>query len=128
MIEFVYYSDIVEDNGLTVRENNNLLQHTIPIGTLVEVKYDTWHGNGVCEKVHARLLVIKHSRDCDGTPIYVLGKSLTLKEYYLLAIPGYKPTYIEKKDLCFSIESLTVIEVTPEIIDGCNALEWSNGE
>jgi hypothetical protein len=67
-------ADIVEENGKTIRENNLEKTHDIPIGTLVEVKYDEWYGDGACEKVHARLWVIGHSRDCDGTPLYNLSK------------------------------------------------------
>lgn len=54
-------------------DRNLAIGHNIPIGTLVEVKYDEWHGRGACSKVHARLWVIWHTRDCDGTPLYSLG-------------------------------------------------------
>jgi len=66
-------SDLVMPSGKTWREENLELAHKIPIGTLVEVKYDKWHGDGACEKVHARLYVSKHTRDCDGEPLYILS-------------------------------------------------------
>lgn len=69
----VNFADIIEENGKTIRENNLEKTHDIPIGTLVEVKFDEWHGNGACEKTHARLWVVSHDRDCDGTPLYSLS-------------------------------------------------------
>ena len=50
--------DIVEENGKTIRENNMDLEHKIPIGSLVELPDGE------------RLFVCRHSRDCDGTPLY----------------------------------------------------------
>jgi len=66
-------SDLVMPSGKTWREENLELIHNIPLGTLVEVKYNEWFGDGACEKVHARLYVTKHTRDCDGEPLYVLS-------------------------------------------------------
>lgn len=66
--------DIVEKNGKTVRENNMAMGHNIPIGTLVEVEYDEGYGKGAYSKSRARLFVVEHNRDCDGTPLYSLGK------------------------------------------------------
>lgn len=40
--------------------DNCEMEHKFPIGSLVEIR------NGV------RLFVIMHTRDCDGTPLYVL--------------------------------------------------------
>lgn len=59
-------SDIVEDNGRTVRQNNMAIKHRIPIGTLVEVNAEE------CEAYGIRAFVVKHERDCDGTPLYSL--------------------------------------------------------
>ena len=47
--------------GLTWKEKNMLIEHKIPIGSLVELE------EGV------RLFIVKHTRDCDGTPLYVLA-------------------------------------------------------
>ena len=63
----INFSDIVEANGKTIKENNTSLPHNIPIGTLVEVNihYSKEHG--------IRLFVCSHDRDCDGTPLYSLS-------------------------------------------------------
>lgn len=69
VIHAAYFPDIVEKNGKTVRENNMVLCHRIPIGAMVEVDcrdVGEWHG--------CRLFVVKHCRDCDGTPLYALGR------------------------------------------------------
>ena len=58
---YIIAHDIVEKNGKTVRENNLEIQHKIPLNSLVELN------NGV------RLFVVVHTRDCDGTPLYVLN-------------------------------------------------------
>lgn len=116
-------SAIVEQNGKTVRENNLVKRHRIPVGTLVEVKYDTWHGDGACSKVHARLFVVWHARDCDGTPLYHLGQNpdpLAYRTRISRAIQGMT---------CgFSGDSLTPIEVDDRLREGHGALEWEDSE
>ena len=77
-MELVPFHRIVEANGKTIRENNLETIHRIPIGSLVEVKFNSWFSDGACWKVHARLWVVHHSRDCDGTPLYTLSR---WKEY-----------------------------------------------
>lgn len=52
--------------GKTWKEENLEKQHTIPIGTLVEVNISYSNSHGL------RLFVGKHVRDCDGTPLYSL--------------------------------------------------------
>lgn len=64
---FMNLADMVEENGKTVRENNEALKHNIPLLTLVEVESDDPDRNGL------RLFVVEHSRDCDGTPLYSLS-------------------------------------------------------
>lgn len=61
----IFCGDIVEENGKTVKENNMEKQHNILIGSLVEVL-------GPDEAKGLRLFVMRHSRDCDGTPLYAL--------------------------------------------------------
>ena len=75
----IFVADIVEKNGLTVRENNLKVKHKIPLGSLVEVDIEGHEENGV------RLFVISHDRDCDGTP---LDGSVTggFSEYSLIVI------------------------------------------
>ena len=111
----MFFSDMVEKNGKTVRENNMAIKHSIPLGTLVEVKYDEWYGDGACSKVHARLFVVQHGRDCDGTPLYGLGKH------------PYDPDIYRDAwmvDSNFGEEGLTPVEMSEEIRKGEGLLEW----
>lgn len=73
----VFIGDIVEANGKTLKDNNLGLDHTIPLGSLVEVREE----DGV---PGVRLYVVKHTRDCDGTPLYGLSpnKNAPLTEVY----------------------------------------------
>lgn len=64
MIQVVY--NLVEKNGKTMRENNLEKSHDIPLYSLVEIVTDD-ENNGL------RLFVVKHSRDCDGEPLYDLS-------------------------------------------------------
>ncbi len=77
MINIVFASDIVQENGKTVRENNMEISHKIPIGSLVEVNYNCGE-----EEEGLRLWVVNHSRDCDGTPLYDLSFSLDAQQEY----------------------------------------------
>ncbi len=101
---FTILHDMVESNGKTIKENNLAIKHKIPIGSLVEVKFDEWFGDGACWKVQARLFVDAHTRDCDGTPLYTLRSSY--QRFYGFGEQGLKP-----------------IEVTTEISRGEDALE-----
>lgn len=113
-MQFMMIHDIVEENGKTIKENNLEKQHGIPIGALVEIKFDTWFGEGACWKVHARLWVIEHHRDCDGTPLY------TLSRWNDAAFARQ----VNDMHRGYSEESLTPIEVTQRLRDGYDALEW----
>lgn len=57
-------------SGKTWKEENAELVHTIPLGTLVEIQDPE---GDVLQNAGARLWVVEHSRDCDMTPLYVLG-------------------------------------------------------
>ncbi len=107
-------SSVVEKNSKTIRENNMEKMHAIPVGTLVEVKYDEWHGDGACSKVHARLFVIEHARDCDGTPMYTLAP---------------RPWEDAKVGLVIGLgeEFLTPVEVDDRLREGYGALDWGRG-
>lgn len=59
------------ETGKTYREENNTKNHSIPLGTLVEVAFDD--GNLTSPKKGLRLFVVEHYRDCDGTPLYSLS-------------------------------------------------------
>jgi hypothetical protein len=60
-------SEIIESNGKTIRQNNMQEQHTIELGTLVEIEAPYLDENGL------RVFVVEHNRDCDGTPLYLLS-------------------------------------------------------
>ena len=53
------------DTGKTYRQENLEKKHGILIGTLVEILGDEFSG--------MRLYVTEHTRDCDETPLYLLG-------------------------------------------------------
>ena len=112
----------IEANGRTIHKNNMAKGHAIPVGTLVEVKYDKWHGAGACSKVHARLFVIWHTRDCDGTPMYSLGEKSdpaayegSLAECAMLGLEG---GFVEK--------DLTPVKVDDRLCEGHGSLEWDD--
>ena len=114
--------DLVEENGKTIRENKLEIQHKIPIGVLVEVKYDDWYGDGACQRVHARLWVIEHARDCDGTPLYVLGRYRDMQSRERDMPHLYANTTVNG----IPEQLLTPVEVTQAIRDGEGALDWDD--
>lgn len=66
MVEIVNVADLRDPQnpqGRSYREVNASLAHAIPLGTLVELEGGE------------RLRVMKHTRDCDQTPLYSLGVS-----------------------------------------------------
>jgi hypothetical protein len=74
----IMVADVVEANGLTVRENNLNLKHNIPLYSLVEtclIGETRSHG--------LRLFVAWHGRDCDGTPLYGLTMDTSIIGYDL---------------------------------------------
>jgi hypothetical protein len=68
MTQIMMVSDIVEENGKTIRQNNLDLVHDIPLGTMVEIAADEYDDED--SNSGLRLFVVNHSRDCDGTPLY----------------------------------------------------------
>ncbi len=69
-MEFVNISDLKNpETGKTYREENNALQHKYKVNDLVEII--PWKED--CEYDGMRLYIIGCVRDCDGTPLYVLG-------------------------------------------------------
>jgi hypothetical protein len=81
---FVVLGDIIEENGRTIRENNLMVAHKFPLGTLVKItgkEHFDEHGDpDATDKPYlpprpngARLYVVEHLRDCDGTPLYRLS-------------------------------------------------------
>lgn len=73
-------SNIVEENGKTVHQNNMEKEHAVPIGTLVEITYENEYEEEDERVKGLRLFVVDHQRDCDGTPLYGLSFSLGAKK------------------------------------------------
>lgn len=73
MTKITFISETVEQNGKTIKENNLEKKHTIPLGTLVEVKYDDSDYRLEDQHSGVRLFITQHTRDCDGTPLYGLS-------------------------------------------------------
>lgn len=136
MSKFVAMGDIVESNGKTVRENNLEREHNIPVGTLVEVQYTNWFGDGACEKVQARLFVVHRGRDCDGSPLYWLSKTPLegQNDIQTISFDDGHHRWDTPRDMSqrmyygwqggFPEDALTVLEVTEELKLGQHALEW----
>lgn len=80
MNKAIFVGDLVEDNGLTVEQNNLQLKHKIPLGALVEISYDSNYDEPDDDTNGLRLFVVDHSRDCDGTPLYGLSFSRDAKK------------------------------------------------
>lgn len=62
MTKFINVADIVEDNGLTVRQNNLNSTHKFETGTVVYL-----------EEKGRWARIVECGRDCDGTPLYWVG-------------------------------------------------------
>ena len=69
-MNIVLASEIQREDGLTQREHNQSLLHSIPLGSLVEIdlNYSNKHG--------LRLFVCEQNRDCDGEPLYSLTSDI----------------------------------------------------
>ena len=73
------FSEMVEENGMTVRENNLAKRHKYPLGARVKVDVrvegssDENRLNRDSCSVTPTLYVVEHTRDCDGTPMYTYG-------------------------------------------------------
>lgn len=119
MVDVVVVADLVDPldpEGRTFREVNQSMPHNIPLGTLVEVKWDEWFGGGACRKIHARLWVVRHDRDCDGTPLYSLSQWKDADFAFL----------VRQFHSGMSERMLTTIEVTESIHRGDGALGWGD--
>jgi hypothetical protein len=141
----VFMHEIRGEDGKTDEERNMEKRHNIPIGSLVEVKLGEWHGEGACEKTIARLWVVAHDRDCDGTPLYSLCheplfRMNTRNEHvaYVGTDNAWGMEGLLKNEMSVKMihnvrtgigeEALKVIEVTEEIRRGEGALQWEEGE
>lgn len=74
MPQIVFVSDLVNpETGLTVRQENERVNHKVPVGALVEILRYNSEKDSFEEDLGLRLYVAKHTRDCDGTPLYTLS-------------------------------------------------------
>ena len=88
-------ASLIEANGKTWRENNLAKEHTIEVGTLVEVI-----SSGL------RLYVYGHSRDCDGTPLYHLTMNKELIGQKVWHAAGYPADFHDQAiDLAYGVFS-----------------------
>jgi hypothetical protein len=87
IVDVVNFKDIVESNGKTIEQNNLSNGYKYPIGTLVKFDTEVCHDKSVV-KISGTLYVMEHTRDCDGSPLYLLG-SMDLSK------PGNKKDYDE---------------------------------
>lgn len=105
--EIILFSDIVEANGKTIRENNLTREHLYPLGTIVEIDLDisqpgTEPGIEINLKGTCRLFVVGHNRDCDGIPLYVLS-DIPVK--FPLGAPTFSQERLVYKTLAKVVES-----------------------
>ncbi len=82
------------ESGKTYREENNEKKHKYEVGDLVEII--GWDED--CQYTGMRLYVIGCVRDCDGTPLYVLGS----KDMKL-----YEEGFGLKKNVCYNFNSFS---------------------
>lgn len=116
-----------DPEGRSIREVNRAKQHGIPHGTLVHVRYERWYGDGACDRVEARLFVIKRGRDCDGTPVYWLARE-SMGEGELDKIRNPLLRVANGLVGAFTEDRLTPIEITPALLRGEGALSWEHNE
>ena len=89
--------DSDDPQGRTYKEINLAKVHSIPIGTLVELR------GGV------RLFVVYHHRDCDGTPLYAMSADPTDTVKYEERF--HNPKWVHG----YSEESLKIVEPQPSL-------------
>lgn len=116
---FINIADIPFEDGSTPRERNNAMQHEVPLLSMVEINC------GITEGM--RLFVIGHSRDCDGTPLYVLSHDWVLAGHWhkVREIESFMRYY--KQGACsgsYSKDSFDVIFTRDEIIERIKEEGW----
>jgi len=125
MSYIINFSEIIEANGKTIRENNMELQHKIPVGTLVDLEYTEYYGYGAGVRAKARMYVVGHCRDCDGTPLYSVA-GLPLSKWGRMGAFSYEkggspdlgPIALYHIRSGYSEEKLTPVEITPAVLRG----------
>lgn len=90
-MEIIHIADLINpETGKSYREENNEKLHKYKIDDLVEIVNSHDEYNGM------RLYIIGLVRDCDGTPLYVLGsKGMEL----------YQKGFGLKENVCYNFSS-----------------------
>ena len=70
--------------------------------------------------VEARLWVVAHHRDCDGTPLYAIGRWRGMPTHHPLS----RNLWADWVRHGFAESDLTPVGVTPDLLRGEGALEW----
>ena len=78
-------ADIPFEDGTTPRERNNALSHVITLGS--KVCFWECNAKGISEAVEG--FVLAYCRNCDGTPLYMVGERFSLIEEYQEADKKY---------------------------------------
>lgn len=79
MLQFCNKLNIKPTKDVFESETKPMNKHTIPIGTLVEIKHDEEFENEKNDDYRKgiRMFVVRHSFDCDGSPLYDLSFDIT---------------------------------------------------
>jgi len=95
VMSLISIADIVNpESGKTYRQENLEKSHKYKVGDLVEII--SW--NDDCEYDGMRLYIIGCVRDCDGTPLYVLGsRGMSL----------YQTGFGLKEGVCYNFNSFS---------------------
>lgn len=93
MPKIIKFSEIVEENGKTIKENNLEKKHKYPLGTIVEVEVSIIEDSAGAEvslKGICKLFVVRHHRDCDGTPLYILSDRPVIDKGWIAFSEGWR--------------------------------------
>ena len=122
--QFTIIHDLTNpETGNTYKEDNLKKRHNIPVGSLVEVKFDDFSPGGFSWKVHARMWVVRHDRDCDGTPLYTLSRWNPPVITHTYPYGGH--IYADSKT-GMSEDALTLVEITEDVRNGNDSLQWDD--
>ncbi len=72
-MDIINFSNIVEANGKTIRQNNLERKHKYPIGTIVKFEVNESHEDNIFVKGTVQAYVCRQTRDCDGSPLYTMS-------------------------------------------------------
>lgn len=88
-------ADIPFEDGTTPRQRNNAMSHVIDLGS--KVSYSDYDDEG--NSFDAEGFVLSYIRDCDGTPLYMVGDKFELIQTYQEADRKYHEIQEKMKGL-----------------------------